>query len=71
MRLTNLQRKKQARNEKFKEPRTWADSLDKRPKRRNMDMRFGTFNVRSLYRTGSLVRVSKELSKYMLHFVGG
>jgi hypothetical protein len=25
-----------------KEPRTWADSLDKRPKRQNADMRFGT-----------------------------
>jgi hypothetical protein len=24
------------------EPRTWADSLDKRPKRRNMDMRLRT-----------------------------
>jgi hypothetical protein len=24
-----------------KGPRTWADSLDKRPKRKKMDMRFG------------------------------
>jgi exonuclease III len=35
-----------------------------------MDMRFGTWNVRSLYRAGSLVTVSKELSKYMLDLVG-
>jgi hypothetical protein len=52
------------------ELRTWMDSLDKRPKRRNMDMRFRTWNVRSLYRTGSLVTVSKELSKCRLDLVG-
>jgi hypothetical protein len=33
-------------------------------------MRLGTRNVRSLYRTGSLVTVSKELSKYRLDLVG-
>jgi hypothetical protein len=27
---------------------TWIDSLDNRPKRWNMDMRFGTWNIRSL-----------------------
>jgi hypothetical protein len=31
--------------------------LDKRTKLRNMDMRFGTWNVRSLYRAGSLMTV--------------
>jgi exonuclease III len=35
-----------------------------------MDMRFGTWNVRSLYRAGSPVTVSKELSKYKLDLVG-
>jgi exonuclease III len=35
-----------------------------------MDMRFGTWNVRSLYRADSLVTVSKELSKYRLNLVG-
>jgi hypothetical protein len=34
-----------------------------------MDMRFGLWNVRSLYR-GSLMSVSRELSKYKLDFVG-
>jgi hypothetical protein len=34
-----------------------------------MNMRFGTWNVRSLYRAGSLVTVSKELSKYKLYSV--
>jgi hypothetical protein len=39
------------------EPQTWKDSLDKGPKQRNMDTRLGTWNVRSLYRAGSLVTV--------------
>jgi hypothetical protein len=50
-------------------PRTWTDSLDKRPKRRNMDNKFGTWNVRSLYWAGSLVTVSKELLEYMLELM--
>jgi hypothetical protein len=33
-------------------------------------MRLGTWNVRSLYRAGLLVTVSKELSKYRLDLVG-
>jgi hypothetical protein len=52
------------------EPQTWTDSLDKRPKLRNMDMRFGTWNVRSLYRVGSLMTVSRELPRYKLDLVG-
>jgi hypothetical protein len=35
-----------------------------------MDIRLGTFNVRSLYRAGSLVTLSKELSKFKLDLVG-
>jgi hypothetical protein len=38
-----------------KEPQTWTDSLNKQPKQQNMDMRFGTWNIRSLYRAGSLI----------------
>jgi exonuclease III len=34
-----------------------------------MDMRFGTWNVRSLYRAGSLRTVVEELSKYKLDLV--
>jgi hypothetical protein len=52
-------------------PRTWTDSLDKRPKLRNMDMRFGTWNVRSLYRAGSLMTVSRELARYKLGLILG
>jgi hypothetical protein len=53
-----------------KEPRTWTDSLDKRPKLWNADIRFGTSNVRSLYRGGSLKTVSRELARYKLELVG-
>jgi exonuclease III len=35
-----------------------------------MDMRFGTWNVRSLYRSGSLKIVARELGKYKLDLVG-
>jgi hypothetical protein len=44
-------------------------SLDKRPKLWNTDMRFGTWNVRSLYRAGSLNSVSRELARYKLDLV--
>jgi hypothetical protein len=33
-------------------------------------MRFGTWNVRSLYSAGSLMTVSTELARYKLHLVG-
>jgi hypothetical protein len=35
-----------------------------------MDMKFVTWNVRSLYRAGSLMTVAKEISKYKLDLVG-
>jgi hypothetical protein len=35
-----------------------------------MDMRFGTWNVRSVYRAGSLRAVADEISKYKLDLVG-
>jgi hypothetical protein len=38
-------------------------------KRWTMDMRFGFLNVRSLYRAGSLVTVSKEQSKCKLYLM--
>ncbi|PNF24856.1 hypothetical protein B7P43_G12920 [Cryptotermes secundus] len=51
-------------------PRTWMDSLDKRPKLNKIDMRFGTWNVRSLYRTCSLRTVVEEILKYKLDLGG-
>jgi hypothetical protein len=35
-----------------------------------MEMRFGTWNVRSLYSAGSLLTVSRELARYKLGLVG-
>jgi hypothetical protein len=51
-------------------PRTLTDLLDKRPKLKQMDMTFGMWNVRSLYRAGSLMTVAKEISKCKLDLVG-
>jgi hypothetical protein len=33
-------------------------------------MRFGTWNIRSLYRAGSPMTASRELSRYRLDLVG-
>jgi hypothetical protein len=35
-----------------------------------MDMRFGIWNLRCLYRAGSLMTVAKEISEYELDLVG-
>jgi hypothetical protein len=35
-----------------------------------MDMRFGTWKVRSIYRVGSLITVLRGLAGYKLHLVG-
>jgi hypothetical protein len=35
-----------------------------------MDMRFGTWNVGSMYRAGSLRTAVEEISKYKLDLVG-
>jgi hypothetical protein len=35
-----------------------------------MDMSFGTWNVRSPYRVGSIMTVAKEVSKQKLDLVG-
>jgi exonuclease III len=35
-----------------------------------MDMRFGTWNVRSFYRVGSWKTIARELGKYKLDLVG-
>jgi hypothetical protein len=50
-------------------PRKWTDSLA-RPKHWKRDMKFGTWNVRSLYRVGSLKTVGRELGKHKIDLVG-
>ena len=50
-------------------PRAWIDPLV-RSIQWNRDMRFGTWNLRSLYRAGSLTAAAREFAKYILDFVG-
>ena len=40
------------------------------PQEKKRDTLVGTWNVRSLYRAGSLMTVAKELARYKLHLVG-
>jgi hypothetical protein len=53
----------------YAQPRNRTDYLAQ-PKRWKMDMRFGTWNVRILYRSGSLKTVARELGKCKLNLVG-
>ena len=41
-----------------------------RPTKWSRGIRFGTWNVRNLYRSGSLTTVVKELAKFKLDLVG-
>ena len=50
-------------------PRTWTDTLVQ-TKQWKMDMRFGTWNVTSLYVAGSLTAAARELARYKLGLVG-
>jgi hypothetical protein len=69
MRLTAVKKNKFA-TKVIKEPRAWTESLDKQPRRWNTDMRLGLWNVRSLYRAGCLMTVSRELPRYKLDLAG-
>jgi hypothetical protein len=40
------------------------------PKQKKMDMKSGTWNVRSTYRAGSHKAMAEEISKYKLDLVG-
>jgi hypothetical protein len=44
--------------------------LDKRPKLKKLDIRFGTRSVRSLYRAGLFMTAAKEVTRYKLDLVG-
>jgi hypothetical protein len=41
-----------------------------RSRKRNGDILLGTWNIRSLYRAGSLMAAARELARYKLHLVG-
>jgi hypothetical protein len=50
-------------------PWAWIDPLVQ-PKQSQRDTRFGTWNMRSLYRRESLMTVARVLVRYKLDFVG-
>ena len=50
-------------------PRTWTDTLVL-PKVWKRVTRFGTWNIRSLYRAGSLRAAARELARHKLDLVG-
>jgi hypothetical protein len=68
--LTTLHHKNKLVMKNLTEPQIWTDSMDKRSKLWNMGIRFGMWNVRSLYRAGSLMTVSRELARYKLDLAG-
>jgi hypothetical protein len=53
----------------YTQPQTRTDYLAQ-PKHWKMDMRFGTWNVRSFCRSGSLKTVERELGNCWLDLVG-
>ena len=67
--LITPHRKKETVTNPLDKPRNWTDSLV-RPQQMKMDMRFRTWNVTSLYRTGAVALVAWELAKYRLDIVG-
>ena len=50
-------------------PRAWTDPLVRR-KQWKMDVRFRTWNVWSLCKSGSLTAAARELARYKLDLVG-
>jgi len=46
-------------------PRVWTDPLV-RPQQWKGDVRFGTWTVRTLCKSGSLTTIAKELARYKL-----
>jgi hypothetical protein len=70
VRLTARHNKNELVTRCHNDPLTWKDSSDKRHKVKKIDISFGTWNVRSLYRVGSVMTVAKEVSKHKLELVG-
>ena len=69
MRLTTSHCKNRGVQKRHTGPRNRTDNLD-RPWQRKMDMRLGTWNVRSLYRAGALGLVTTKLDRCGMDLVG-
>jgi hypothetical protein len=63
--ITTPRHKNKLVTKMFKKPRNWNDFLDKRPKLKKINMRFGTWNVRSMYRAGPLRALAEGISEYI------
>ena len=50
-------------------PQSWTDPLVQ-PKQQKRNLRFGTWKVRSLYKSGSLTTVARELARNKLDLMG-
>jgi hypothetical protein len=48
----------------------FPEGVSQRFRKRKRDILVGTWNVRSLYKTGSLTAASRELARYKLDLVG-
>jgi hypothetical protein len=68
--LTTLTIKNYYVTKHMDKPWTWTDSLVQ-PQLWKRDMSFGIWNVSSMYKSGSLMTVTRELAKYKLDSVGG
>ena len=69
MRLTTSHCKTKGVQKRHTGPRNWKDNLE-RPWQRKMDMRFRTWNIRSIYRAGALGLVASELGRCTMDLVG-
>ena len=65
--LTTPHRRNETVTNSLDKPRNWTDSLV-RHQQTNKDMRFGTWNVTSLYRTGTVanIQAGREISGIIL-----
>ena len=66
--LLTVKKYRGAKQSKSK-PRSWTDTWVQ-PKQRKRDIIFGTWNVRRLYRSGSLTAAARELARYKLDLAG-
>ena len=69
MRLTTSHCKNKGVQKRHIRPRNRTDKLE-RPWQRKMDMIFGTWNLRRLYRERALGLVTSEIDKYRMDLVG-
>jgi len=68
--VTTPHRKNESCYEIFTDKASDMADTSLRPKQRNRDMRFCTWNFRSLYRAGSFTVAARELGRYKLDLAG-